>query len=271
MKQRFAICNETFGDWPWPRVCETVAALGYEGIEIAPFTFGTTVDEVSAAQRAEIRRVAVDSGLEIVGLHWLLLTPPGLHLHSIDEPARLRTVDYLRKLIDFAGDVDASVMVLGSPKQRRLENDDFDGAWKRTRDSLTQLLPLLEARGVLLCQESLPAPDCDFIQTAAEAVRMIEEIGQANYRLMLDTRSMSHESRPMADLIRDHCSLLHHVHANDANGRGPGFGDTDFAPVAEALRECEYTGYVSVEVFDYLPDPETIARESIRYLREIFA
>jgi D-psicose/D-tagatose/L-ribulose 3-epimerase len=269
--QRFAICNETFGNWPWEQVCRFVAETGYQGIEIAPFTFASAVTEISADERRVIREQARDAGLEIVGLHWLLASPKGLHIHSRDSELRQRTVDYLKALIDFAGDVGAPVMVFGSPAQRRLEDGDAQGAWERTQDSYRQVLPTLGARGVTLCQESLPAPEADFIQTAAEAARMVEEIGHPSFRLMLDVKSMCSEDRPAAELIREYAPLVKHFHANDANRRGPGFGDTDFRPIAAALRDVGYAGWVSVEVFDYTPDPETIARESLRYLRETFA
>ena len=270
MRQRFAICNETFEGWSWERVCRFVAETGYEGIEIAPFTFGPSVEDVSADRRREIRQVAADCGLEIVGLHWLLASPPGLHIHTKNSAVRRRTVDYLKVLIDFAGDVGAPVMVFGSPKQRTLEDGDVKGAWKRTRDAFGSVLLDLEARGVTLCQESLPAPEADFIQTAAEAARMVREIDHPRFRLMLDAKSLCAEDRPPAEIIREFCPLVEHFHANDANRRGPGFGETDFVPIAAALRECGFGGCVSVEVFDYTPDPETIARESLRYLRRVF-
>ena len=267
----FAICNETFGDWPWEKVCSLVAETGYDGIEIAPFTFGESVTDVSAEQRRAIRQVAADHGLEIVGLHWLLASPKGLHIHTRDETLRRKTVDYLRALVDFAGDVGARVMIFGSPAQRRLEDGDQQGAWQRTQDSYRQVLPTLAERNVLLCQESLPAPEADFIQTAAEAARMVREMDHPNFRMMLDVKSMCAEDRPPAQIIRELAPLVEHFHANDANRRGPGFGDTDFRPIAAALRDVGYDHYVSVEVFDYTPDPETITRESLRYLKEVFA
>ena len=79
---------------------------------------------------------------------------------------------------------------------------------------------------------------------------------------------MTTEATPRPELIRKHGKTAGHFHANDANRRGPGFGDADFVPIFRALRESGYGGWVSVEVFDYSPDPETIARESLRYMRE---
>lgn len=268
--QKFAICNETYQDWTWEEVCRSVADTGYDGVEIAPFTFGPSVTDVSPERRREIRQAAADHGLEIVGLHWLLVSPKGLHVHTRDDALRTRTVDYLRALVDFAGDIGAPVMIFGSPFQRKLEDADRAGAWQRTQDSYRRLLPHLAERGVRLCQESLPAPECDFILTAAEAAQMVRELDHPNFRLMLDVKSMCSEDRPPDAIIREFAPLVEHFHANDANRRGPGFGDTDFRPIAAALQEVAYAGYVSVEVFDYSPDPVTIARESLRYLKEVF-
>jgi len=124
---------------------------------------------------------------------------------------------------------------------------------------------------VILCQEALPPPEADFITTAAEAADLVRSVAHPNFRLMLDVKSMCAEERPPAAIIREFAPLVEHFHANDANRRGPGFGDTDFRPIAAALREVGYPHWVSVEVFDYTPDPETIARESLRYLREVWA
>jgi sugar phosphate isomerase/epimerase len=79
---------------------------------------------------------------------------------------------------------------------------------------------------------------------------------------------MSSESTPMADLIRRYRAELVHFHANDPNRQGPGFGELEFPPILAALGEIDYHGWVSVEVFDYSPGIERLARESIEYLRE---
>ena len=81
---KYAICNETFGDWPLEKAFALAAECGYRGIEIAPFTMAEYVTDIPAKRRAEVRRLAEKAGLEVVGLHWLLAKTKGLHLTSPD-------------------------------------------------------------------------------------------------------------------------------------------------------------------------------------------
>ena len=91
---RLAICNETFGDWPFQRACDFAAQCGYTGIEIAPFTLAEYVTDISAGRRAEIRKQAERANLEVVALHWLLTKTEGLHLTSPDRQIRRKTAEY---------------------------------------------------------------------------------------------------------------------------------------------------------------------------------
>ena len=91
-------------------------------------------------------------------------------------------------------------------------------------------------------------------------------VSHPNFVLHLDVKAMYSEHTPPTELIRRHGRAAGHFHANDANRRGPGFGDVDFVPIFQALQDAGYDRWVSVEVFDYSPDPETIARKSIEYM-----
>jgi sugar phosphate isomerase/epimerase len=82
---------------------------------------------------------------------------------------------------------------------------------------------------------------------------------------------MATESKPIPELLRENASLLQHFHANDPNMRGPGMGDLDFLPIFQTLAEIEYRGWVSVEVFDYTPGIEALARNSIEYMDDCLA
>ena len=160
-------------------------------------------------------------------------------------------------------------MVFGSPAQRRIPaGASRERAADNAVDTFRRALPGIVDAGVRLCLEPLAAPEADFINTCAEAVEILDRLDHPNFVLHLDVKAMSSESVPVPELIRRHAPRMGHFHANDPNRRGPGFGNTDFVPIFRALKESGYIGWVSVEVFDYTPDPETIARESLRYMRE---
>ena len=265
---RFAFCNEGFGDKPWPAVCRELAEAGYDGVEIAPYTIAETVQEVSAHRRGEIWAAAREAGLEIVGLHWLLVKPEGLHIGHPEAKVRARTRDYLCHLADFCADLGGKIMVFGSPEQRsKMGEASVEDRWRWAVEAFAGALETLEERGVTLCIEPLGKEETDLVNTAAEGKRLVEEVGHKNFRLMLDVKAMCSEGEPVADIIRGHGELLAHVHANDENRQAPGFGEVDFRPIVEALREVRYGGYVSVEPFEFAGEVGEVARRSLCYLR----
>jgi len=266
---QYAICNETFEGWDHARVCRFVAGLGYAGLEIAPFTLAPRITDVTPQRRRELRQQAEDCGLKIIGLHWLLAKTEGLHLTSNDEDVRSRTADYIVELARCCRDFGGDLLVFGSPAQRRIPADTSRArAVDNAVDTFRRALPGIVDAGVRLCLEPLALPEADFINSAAEGVEILDRIGHPNFVLHLDVKAMSSEGTPVPDIIRRYVPRTGHFHANDPNKRGPGFGNVDFVPIFKALLDSNYRGWVSVEVFDYSPDPETIARESIRYMRE---
>ena len=266
---KFAICNETFQDRPLAQGFELAAECGYTGIEIAPFTISNFVTDITAAKREEVRREADKAGLTVVGLHWLLAKTEGFYLTTPDADVRKKTADYFAELARCCADMGGTIMVLGSPQQRNLlPGVSLDQAHAFAAEVIESFAPVLEQTGVTLALEPLAPTEGDFMQTAAEAVALAERIGSPNVRLHLDVKAMAGEDMPAAEIILKNGDLLAHFHANDPNLQGPGFGDEDFVPIFEALGKIDYRGWVSVEVFDYTPGVERLARESIEYMNE---
>ena len=266
---KFAICNEMFEGHSFAEICRFAAELGYEGVEIAPFTVAESVEAADGALREGMRRTAAAAGLDIVGLHWLLASPKGLHLSSHDPAVRGRTARYLEALIDFCADLGWRTLVFGSPRQRNvLPGQTYAEVWDNAVQVFGRLAPRAVDRGVCLCIEALGPNETNFINTAAEARRLVDAVDHPGFRMMLDVKGMSDDEEPIPDIIRRHIDRMEHFHANDATTRGPGFGETDFAPIGAALREVGYDGWVSVEPLDFSPDAETIARESLPYLKK---
>lgn len=269
---RFAICNELFEPVPLAEVARTCAALGYEGLELAPFTLGPEPTDLSAAERRQLRGDVEAAGLIVVGLHWLLARTTGFHLTAADPAVRRRTAARLADLAQLCRDLGGELLVLGSPQQRSLPRGmPTSEGMRLAADTLAQLLPALERHQVDLCLEPLGPSETNFLNTCAEAVALARTLNHPRVRLHLDVKALASETVPITDLIRQYGPQARHFHANDPNCRGPGFGELDFTPLFAALKEVGYRGWVSVEVFDYSPDPLTIARGSLATLRRCLA
>jgi len=269
---RFAVCNEMFGKKSIEWVFQFAAETGFSGVEIAPFTLAESVTKISRERRKEIRAAAKKAGVEILGLHWLLVSPKGLSMTSLDDEVRKKTLEYFCELIEFCADLGGSIMVVGSPKQRGVPDGiPRDRIWRIARQFFLECVPVAKRRTVTICIEPLAREETNFINTAAEAIKLIDEIASPYFKLHLDVKAMHDEARPIEGIIESSRGYLTHFHANDSNRKGPGLGDTDFLPIFRALKQIGYDGYVSMEPFDYEPDPITIAKDGLAYLKKCHA
>jgi sugar phosphate isomerase/epimerase len=189
-----------------------------------------------------------------------------------DQAAWQRTRDYFAALLDLCADLGGKVLVLGSPKQRSvIEGQTKEGAWRRAVDLLSSLLDRADKLGLTICFEPLSPAETNFINTVEEGMKMVREIAHPNFKIHLDVKAMCSEAKPVPAVIRSvKAGDIGHFHVNDPNLYGPGMGEVDYAPIAEAVRSVGYDKWLSVEVFKYDPDPETIAKKSIDYLRQFW-
>jgi sugar phosphate isomerase/epimerase len=266
---KFGICSEIFKDWnDIGRTIDYVKEVGYDGLEIAPFTLAQYAGQIPQETRKDIVKRAEAADLEILGLHWLFVGPEGIHLTHPDEAIRNRTAEYLIDLANLCGDVGGKVMILGSPQQRNVGRDvTYNQALGYAREIVEKAMPACEERGVTLCMEQLTHLETNFCQTVEETVELIDLVGHPNFQLILDTKALAFQKEDRPTILRKYASYLRHYHANDTNLEGPGFGDVDFAPIFEALKEIDFQHYVSVEVFKFDPGPETIATRSLEHMK----
>jgi len=269
---KIGICNEVFQGWPIEKIFRYTAQLGFEGIEIAPFTLADSVEDISPERRRSIRRAAEENGIEVIGLHWLLVKPAGLYINHPDAAIRKRTQEYIRALIHFCADLGGKILTHGSPQQRTVQEGwNFEETWKRARETFEACVETARERGVIYCLEPLTRSNTNFINTVDEALLMVDEIHHPNFQMMVDCRSTETNEGFVTQALRraQKSGHLRHVHANDINGKGPGFGTVPFSPILRTLISSGYPNYISVEVFEFDPDPETIASRSIGYLKGI--
>lgn len=268
---KFGICNEIFQGWKIEDTFTYARRAGYDAVEIAPFTISKYVTDISAAERVRIRDLAARADIAISGLHWVLAQTEGLHLTNPDAAVRQRTARYLAALVECCADLGGNRIIVGSPKQRSLmEGVTYAQAWQWATDAFREGVQRAEERGVVICFEPLGPSDTNFVNTAEEARRFAAQFASPAMSIILDVKAMCSEAKPVPQIIRESAGRFAYFHANDANLKGPGFGDVDFVPIAAALREVGYDGMVSVEVFKFEEGPEVIATRSREYLRKAF-
>ena len=265
---RHAICNEVFQGWSFADAARLVRSLGYAGLEIAPFTLAGSPSEIPLAQRIEYRDILNSEGLSFVGLHWLMVSPKGLHVTTPDAALREKSWRHILDLIDLCADLGPNgIMVFGSPAQRSTVNDSTVAeATARFIDGLASVAPHAEQRAVTILVEPLPTEQSDVVNTLAEAASIVRKIDSPAIQSMFDTHNAVDETEPHAALIEKYFDIIRHVHVNEKDGKHPGMGDYDFKPVLMTLKRLNYRGWISLEAFDFSFGAEKIARESINYL-----
>ncbi len=269
---QFAICNEIFQNWKLEDAMSFAAKTGYDAIEIAPFTLAKYVTDIPAAERQRIRDSAKQAGIGISGIHWVLAQAEGMYLNHTDPEIRKRTAGYFCELVNFCGDIGGRIIVVGSPKQRNLlAGVTYQQAWDWARETFGPSVKLAGERGVTICLEPLAPVETNFINTAAEAIRFVEQFRSPSFKIILDVKAMSSETKPIPQIISESWPHFAYFHANDKNFKGPGFGEVDFKPIAAALKEVGYDHVVSVEVFKFEEGAEAIATRSLEYLKRVFA
>ena len=251
---------------------EYAAKTGYDCLEIAPFTISNYVTDITAAQRQNVKDLAAKHGIEISGIHWVLVKAEGMHMTHTDASIREKTAKYFVDLVDCCADFGGKSIIVGSPYQRSLmEGVSYEQAWEWASEVFKDGVTHAGEQDVIICFEPLAPSETNFINTHTEAIKFIQQFDNPNFKIILDTKAMCSMGKPIPDIIRESAGEFAYYHANDENLKGPGFGEVDFKPIATALKEVNYTGVVSVEVFKFEEGPEAIATQSLRYLQETFA
>lgn len=275
MEFRHAMCNEAFEKYAFADACRAIRRAGYTGIEIAPYTLAEDPRQVTPVQRAEYRRTMADEGLVFVGFHWIMVSPKGLHVTTPDAALRQRSWDHIRHLVDLCADLGPDgVLVFGSPKQRGTTGGlTREQATRNFVEGLACVAPHAEQRGVTILAEALPIGQCDVVQSLEEAADVVREIGSPAVRTMFDVHNAVDEVAPHTELVDNYFDVIRHVHVNELDGShcGSATGGYYFPPLFATLRRRGYSGWISLEAFDFTVGAEVLANESLRHLEEAIA
>lgn len=267
---RLALCAEALAHLPFAEQCRFARAVGYEGVELEPQRLSDEPHRLPRAERAELRRIATESGTPVTGLHSILYVPAGLSITAADPATRQLTLDVIARMCELCADLGGTYLVHGSANQRNLSADTPADDRKRGVEALVRGAEVAATFGVDYVIEPIRPARTNFINTIAEAMAIIAESGAPALSTMLDCLSASEAETESAAALAERwlpSGKLTHVHLNDANRRGPGQGDLRFLALLHVLKTHGYNGWISVEPLDFYPDGSAAAARAAGYVQ----
>jgi D-psicose/D-tagatose/L-ribulose 3-epimerase len=248
---------------------------GFDGVELPAF-------EPTGMPVAEIRKALTDNDLEctlcsvLTGDLSLISDDPNLR-----KKATARIADFARLAADLGARIVAGPLY--SPVGLLVGRRRTAGEWSRAVDAYRSLGPVLEDNDVTLALEPLNRFETYFLNTAADAARLCDEVAHPNVGILLDTFHANIEEKDLGEACRQAGSRLRHVHTSENDRGTPGSGHVDWRGLFRALREIGYDGWLTIESFgfaivglsaaaaiwrDIEPTPDSIAYDGVRFLKE---
>ncbi|HTI71077.1 MAG TPA: sugar phosphate isomerase/epimerase family protein [Candidatus Limnocylindria bacterium] len=238
------------------------SALGFDAVEIFP----THADDLDAHRlKLLLREHKLSLAAVGTGAGWLLRK---LSLTDPDGHARMCARDFIGAVIDFAGGFGVPA-IIGSMQGKVQPNASREQTLGWLREELDQLGPRALALETPLLYEPLNRYETNLFNTVESAVEFLRTLRTRNVKLLCDLFHMNIEEQDIAAALRLAGPLVGHVHFADSNRRAIGFGHTEMEPIASALRDIQYSGYVSAEVLP-IPDSITAARQTIESFKRCF-
>jgi sugar phosphate isomerase/epimerase len=268
---QYGVCTWIFGEEPLAETAARLAAQGYDGVEL--------LGDLEHYEAKAVRRTLAEHGLAV-----LSITPLDYDLAHPDTAVRAQAVDYYQRLLDFAVTAGCPIVsghgAVGRVRAIATQAEEYD----LLVHSLKLLARRAQTLGLTIVLECLNRYESHLLNTAAQALQCLTDVGSPAVGVLLDAYHMNIEEADPAGAIRAAGKHLALFHIADSNRQAVGRGHTDFAGLLRALREIGYDGSIIVECTAAGPDPftplkapgwrEEVARdtaESLRRLRQYAA
>ena len=250
---------------------------GFDSIEIA-------IEDVSHVNPSLLKKALDDNGITCGSVCAAL--GPGRDLRG-SQSDQNTGLDYMKGLLDIMPVFGSPVLVgplysaVGRAEPR--DDDEYKRQWGLVVTNLQQLATFAGERNIKLAIEPLNRYETDFINTCAQAIKLVNDIGHDAAGLLLDTYHMNIEEKNSAAAIKAAQGKLFHFHACGCDRGTPGNDHINWKEVSAALKEINYQEGVVIESFttdvkviakaasiwrDFEPSKEDIAVKGLAFLRK---
>ena len=244
-----------------------IRKLGCSGVEIAPSIIWPEPIKSSKSERTSFINSIKKADLELVGFHSLLFHRPDLQLF-LNKDARNATKNYIYELISLCSELGGKQLIFGSPKNRALHGKDYNECVKQATDVFFQIAEFGKKEKTFFCIEPLGSNETEFIKSLDEGGKMVAQISHPNFKLHLDSKAIFSTKEDPAEIVKKYGKFLQHVHVGDQNLLEPGTINKDHYKIGKALRNINYSKYISIEMRKSNEDVERSLTRSISYVKK---
>jgi D-psicose/D-tagatose/L-ribulose 3-epimerase len=251
---------------------------GFDGVEVPMF-------DPAGFRAADIRAGMAANGLECTVCS---IVPEGRSLISEDADVRRRSRQHLRDAIQATAEAGAGLIdgplysPVGYLPGRRRTRDE----WKWAVESYQSVTEMLDACDVTLAIEPLNRFETYFLNTAADAAALCQEVAHPRVGVAFDTFHANIEEKDLGGACRLLGRHLKHVQISENDRGTPGSGHIPWTNLLRALRDIGYDRWLTIESFgpslgafsaavaiwrEIEPTPDAIAFDGVRFLRQAIA
>jgi sugar phosphate isomerase/epimerase len=242
MKIELGVCTWLFGDMPLGEIARRLGVLGFDGVEL--------MGDLARYGAREAGQVLRDHGLSV-----LSLTPENVDLAHPEAAVRAEAVDYYMRLLDFAAELGQPLVSCHGYVGRVRAISSYEEERGVFAKAVRQIAEWGRALDLRIVMEVLNRYEAHLLNSAAEALDFVADVGADNVGILLDAYHMNIEEGAPADALRQAGERLWLYHAADSNRQGIGRGHTDFGAQLEALAEIGFAGPIVLECTAPGPDP----------------
>jgi len=244
-----------------------IRELGCSGVEIAPSVIWPEPINSTKQERVNFFNLVKNSDLEVVGFHSLLYNRPDLQLF-LSKDSRIATKDYIYKLVNLCSELGGKQLIFGSPKNRLLHGKKYEECVKQAIEDFFEIAEFGKKKNIFFCIEPLGINETEFIKSLNEGGIMVAKVNHPYFKLHLDSKAIFSTKENPEEITKKYGKFLQHVHVGDTNLQEPGTVNTDHYKIGAALRNINYSKYVSIEMRKNDQDMKGSLSRSILYVRK---
>ena len=265
-------CYSSFPVWvpsyPLEEVVKRIARIGYDAIEIGCAAPHAWPAHLSANRRSELKKLIKGEGIVVSSLLPAPGGGPGNNPSSLLPEERAATIVHYKEVIDLAHDLGTDrVIYVAGWRSFGVSREDALG-W--SLKAVTEIGKYAAVKGITVVIEPTSA-DSNLIDTAGDALKLRDQAGLANVKVMFDTYHALYRNEVSSDYVYEMAEHLDHVHVAEIDRKPPGEGVVDWVGVMQALKDIKFKGYLTMEIgfAARRVEPDRYARSALTYLKSI--